>query len=307
MVYKFTVTTSHDASEVVADAMFDVGGMGVCINDPKNFDEIDKFGSLWDYIDDSDKEGVVTAEGFFDCENPETVLAELSERLKLIKDNFPLDVGSLNASYDVVPEVNWLEEWKKFYKPIVLDKISIIPAWFEPVGEKYIFIEPGQAFGTGEHESTKICLELLEQVDLDGKDIVDVGCGSGIIGMAGLKLGAKSCYFSDLDAKALENLKVNLELNNFTDNIEIKHASLLEGFERKVDVIFANITADILMLLAPQIESHLKDDGQIVISGIIAPMVDEVINKFNSCGYKAIKSFSQKDWRGFVLVRDNGN
>ncbi len=303
MVYKFTVQTSHEASELIADAMFDLGGMGVCINDPKDFDEIDKNGVVWDYIDESDKIGEVTAEGFFDIENPQTTLFQIKERLKLIKENFPFDTGSLEVSFGTVPDVNWLEEWKKFYKPIVLDKISIIPAWCEPVGEKYILIQPGQAFGTGEHESTKICLGLLSNIDLNGKEVADIGCGSGIIGMSALRLGAKSCYFSDLDREALNNLKVNLELNHFDKNIEINNASLLSGFDKKVDIIFANITADILMVMAPQTQNCLKEGGKIVVSGIISQMNDEVLKKYESYGYKVTDSLSIKDWRGYTFER----
>lgn len=303
MVYKFTVQTSHEASELIADAMFDLGGMGVCINDPKDFDEIDKNGVVWDYIDETDKIGDVTAEGFFDIEDPQNLLSEMKDRFKMIKDNFPFDTGTLNIDFEVVPNVNWLDEWKKFYKPIILDKISIIPAWFEPVGEKYVFIQPGQAFGTGEHESTRICLGLLSNIDLNGKEVADIGCGSGIIGMSALKLGAKSCYFSDLDAEAMENLKVNLELNHFDKNVEIKHASLLEGFNKKVDIIFANITADILMIMASQTQNCLKEGGKIVVSGIISQMNDEVLKTYENYGYKVTDSLSIKDWRGYTFER----
>lgn len=303
MTYKFTVQTSHEASELVADAMFDLGGMGVCIHDPKDFDEIDKTGAVWDYIDDSDKIGNVSAEGFFDTQNPQALLSDLKERMIFIKNNFPLDVGTLEVDFEVVPDINWLEEWKKFYKPILLDKIAIIPAWIEPFGENYVRIQPGQAFGTGEHESTKICLTLLCKTDLEGKSVADIGCGSGIIGMSALKLGAKSCYFSDLDAKALENLKENLELNELSEMSEIKHASLLEGFNKKVDIIFANITADILALLAPQTQNCLKEGGMIVVSGIIAQMNDFVLKIYDEYGYKVVDSFALKDWRGYIFER----
>lgn len=303
MVYKFTVQTSHEASELIADIMFDLGGMGVCINDPKDFDDIDKNGVVWDYIDDSDKVGDVTCEGFFDIEEPQSLLQEMNVRFNLVKENFPFDTGTLKTVFDIVPNVDWLEEWKKFYKPIVLDKISIIPAWFEPFGENYVLIQPGQAFGTGEHESTRICLELLSRLDLSEKEVADIGCGSGIIGMSALKLGAKNCYFSDLDKEALENLKVNLNLNGFDKDIEIKHASLLSGFDKKVDIIFANITADILMIMAPQTQNCLKDGGKIVVSGIISQMNDEVLKTYNSYGYKVTDGVAIKDWRGYIFER----
>lgn len=303
MTYKFTVQTTHEASEVIADAMFDLGGMGVCIHDPKDFDEIDKTGAVWDYVDESDKVGKVSAEGFFDVEDPEEKLHELKERFAFVKENFPLDAGTLETRFEVVPEVNWLEEWKQFYKPIHFEKFDILPAWMDAEREVNVRIQPGQIFGTGEHESTKICLTLLERCDLQGKTIADVGCGSGIIGLAGLTLGAKKCYFSDLDPKAEENVLENLALNGQEGNFEFKVASLLSGFNKKVDIIFANITADILTLLAPQTKDCLAEGGRIVVSGIIESMNDQVLKTYDEMGYKIIDRYALNDWRGYIFER----
>lgn len=307
MTYKFTVTTTHQASELISDAMFDLGAQGVSIVDPQDFDEIDKNGVVWDYITDEDKKGDVTVDAFFDTDEPELINDTIRNRLHFIEDAFPFPIDTFTVKYELVPEVNWMEEWKKYYKPIILDKISIIPSWEEPVGDNYIFIEPGQAFGTGEHESTNMCLRLSFNLDLVGKMIADVGCGSGIIGMSALKLGAKSCYFTDLDGDALDNLRTNLELNHFENNYTVKQDSLLTNDNGVYDIIFANITADILQMLAPQIESHLSEGGTLVISGIIASREDEVIECYEKHGYNVVDSLSMKDWRAFTLKRKNGN
>lgn len=306
MTYKFIVKTNHEASEIISDAMFELGAMGISITDPKDFDEIDKNGVVWDYIDDTDKIGIVTIEGFVDTTEPELCQNQLRERLVLINSFFPLPDYSLDVQFELVPEVDWRSEWKKYYKPIILDKISIFPSWIEPYGEKYVIIEPGQAFGTGEHESTNMCLRLSFDIDLNGKKVADVGCGSGIIGMSALKLGASECYFSDLDKDALDNLKINLELNGIV-NATVKHDSLLTNNNDSYDVIFANITADVLMLLAPQIESHLNKDGYLIISGIIADRSEETLACFEKYGFTVIKSLSMKDWRAYTLRRTNGN
>ena len=302
MTYKFIVTTNHNASEIVSDAMFELGASGVCIVDPEDFNEIDKNGVVWDYVTEEDKQGVVTVEGFFETDEPESFLSKLDEKLDFIQKSYPFPEGSFSTAYETVPEVDWLEEWKKYYKPIILDKISIIPSWDEPVGDNYIFIEPGQAFGTGEHESTNMCLRLSFAVDLVGKKVADVGCGSGIIGMSALKLGAKSCHFTDLDGDALKNLKVNLKLNGLTENVTVKRDSLLTDNSETYDVIFANITADILELLAPQIKSHLNADGKIIVSGIIAEREKEVLDVYDEYGYKVTDRLSMKDWRAFTLT-----
>lgn len=307
MTYKFIVTTNHNASEIVSDAMFELGASGVCIVDPEDFDEIDKNGVVWDYITEDDKKGAVTVEGFFDAEDPDEFLHNLNEKLDFIQKTFPFPEGTFSASYEQVPEVDWLQEWKKYYKPIILDKISIIPSWCEPVGEKYIFIEPGQAFGTGEHESTNMCLRLSFNIDLLDKKVADVGCGSGIIGMCAMKLGAKSCYFTDLDGEALENLKVNLSLNGITENVEVVKDSLLDHNQENYDVIFANITADILELLAPTLDKHLSDGGKVIVSGIIAEREKEVLDCYENAGFVVVDKLALNDWRAFTFVRKNGN
>lgn len=307
MTYKFTVTTNHQASEIISDAMFDLGAQGVSITDPMDFDEIDKNGVVWDYLTEDDRKGDVTVDAFFDTDNPESINNVIENRLRFIEETFPFPKGTFSVKYEIVPEVDWMQEWKKYYKPIILDKISIIPSWEEPVGNNYIFIEPGQAFGTGEHESTNMCLRLSFNLDLEGKNVADVGCGSGIIGMSALKLGANSCYFTDLDGDALGNLKTNLKINHFENNYIVKQDSLLTNDNGVYDVIFANITADILQMLAPQIDSHLTKDGYLIISGVIASRESEVIDCYDKYGYQVIDSLSMKDWRAYTLVRKNGN
>lgn len=307
MTYKFIVTTNHNASEIVSDAMFELGASGVCIVDPDDFNEIDKNGVVWDYITEDDKKGVVTVEGFFDTDEPKVFLHSLNEKLDFIQQSFPFPEGTFKATFELVPDVDWLQEWKKYYKPIILDKISIIPSWCEPVGDKYIFIEPGQAFGTGEHESTNMCLRLSFNVDLQGKKVADVGCGSGIIGMCAMKLGAKSCYFTDLDGEALENLKVNLKLNDITENVQVVKDSLLTDNSDKYGIIFANITADILELLAPQLDSHLNENGVVIVSGIISEREQEVLDYYDKFGFKVVDKLALNDWRAFTFVRKNGN
>ena len=300
MAYKVTVWTTHECNEIICELLFDLGASGVCVNDPKDFDDIDRNGVVFDYIDNDDRLGAVTVEGFFDYVSKE-LFALLKNGLDKIKSEMPCDAGSLEFKSEEVVPVDWLEEWKKYYKPIDFDKIAVYPSWIEPCKDKpYISIEPGSAFGSGEHESTRMCMSLLLDEDLKGKKIADVGCGSGILGMAALKLGAENVYFCDLDKDAIENLKVNLALNKFDNKAyQVKCASLLDGFDGKVDVIFANITADILIMLAPSAKDHLKDKGLIIISGVIKQREEDVLSAYQKCGFKLIKSEQDKDWRAY--------
>lgn len=302
-MYKFRVITTHEASELVSSIMFDLDGQGVCIQDPQDFDEIDKFGVVWDYKTKNSTDGKVFVEGFFIREDKTQVEESLQESLRFLKENCTFDVGSLEIQYEEVVDNDWRTEWRKYYSPIVLDQIAVYPSWIQPVDNclPIVKIEPGSAFGTGEHESTRMCLELIQNLPLVDKQIADVGCGSGILGMAGLVLGAKECYFSDLDPNAVDNLKVNLELNNLQSKSVYEVVSLLEGSNDRYDYIFANITVDILTLLAPTVREHLKENGQIIISGIIRERGEEIINIFKDNGFIVMNKLSLGEWQAYRL------
>ena len=158
-------------------------------------------------------------------------------------------------------------------------------------------LDPGMAFGTGSHATTRMCLELM---DVEGKDVIDVGCGSGILGIAAKICGAKSVYMCDIDAQAVEFATKNAELNNVVATIE--KADLLEG-EQQADFIFANITADILMRFSKSIGKHLRENGTIVLSGIIDTRLDEVIQCYESVGYQIVERMAIDDWRALKLKR----
>ncbi len=158
-------------------------------------------------------------------------------------------------------------------------------------------LDPGMAFGTGSHATTRMCLELM---DIKGKDVIDVGCGSGILGIAAKICGAKSVYMCDIDEQAVEFAKRNAEQNGVVATIE--RADLLEG-DQKADFIFANITADILMRFSKSIGNHLNDNGMIVLSGIIDTREDEVLQCYQSAGYEIVERMSIDDWRAVKLKR----
>lgn len=301
-MYKFKVITSHIASELVASIMFDLDGQGVCIQDPLDFDEIDKYGVVWDYKTKYSTDGKVFVEGFFEREDRENVEKSLKEALQFLKDNSDFDVGPLEVIFEEVANNDWITEWKKYYNPIILESIAVYPSWIQPLeGLPVVKIEPGSAFGTGEHESTRMCLELIQKLPLKGKEIADVGCGSGILGIAGLILGARSCYYSDLDPNAVNNLKINIELNNVQSRSIYEVASLLENTEKQFDYIFANITVDILTLLAPAVRPHLKENGEIIISGIISDRGEEIVDVFERLGFKIIDKLSLGEWQAYRL------
>lgn len=189
---------------------------------------------------------------------------------------------------------------EKYYKPIVTKHVTIVPTWIKydkKDGERIMRLDPGMAFGTGSHATTRMCLELM---DVDGKDVIDVGCGSGILGIAAKIAGAKSVYMCDIDEQAVEFARKNAELNDVEATIE--KADLLEG-DMTADFIFANITADILMRFSKSIGKHLRENGTIVLSGIIDSRLDEVIQCYESAGYEIVERMAIDDWRALKLKK----
>lgn len=295
-----TIDTDHDNSELVSSALFDVGAEGVSILDKQDFLDLIDSDVIWDYVD----ENIVNAG---DVVKVSTVVdiadtgfeTRLRNRLKEMSE-YGVKYGEIILSE--IDECDYVNEWKKYYKPIVTKLVTVVPTWIKydgEVGERIMRLDPGMAFGTGEHATTRMCLDLME---VEGKDVIDVGCGSGILGIASEICGAKSVYMCDIDEQAVEFAKRNAELNGVSATIE--KADLIEG-THTADFIFANITADILMRLSKSIGKHLNEGGVIVLSGIIDSRLGEVEKCYEDAGYEIIDRASKDDWRALKLVKRN--
>lgn len=300
MKYKtITVFTNHNDADLVASAMFDAGAGGVSILDRQDFFDLVRSDVIWDYVDESvllasEEVKVSTVTDIDDCEFKD----RLSARLQEMREAGGIAYGEIIE--DEINAEDYENEWKKYYKPIPTKNITVVPTWikYQPgTDEKIMRLDPGMAFGTGSHATTRMCLDLL---DVGGKDVIDVGCGSGILGIASKICGAKSVYMCDIDPQAVEFAKRNAELNGVEAQIEC--ADLIAG-DRTADFIIANITADILMRLAKDIGKHLREGGKIVLSGIIDSRLDEVIACYNEEGYKVLEQRAQDDWRALLLTR----
>lgn len=299
MKYKLvTVTTDHDNSELVASAMFDAGAEGVDILDREDFLDLLRSDVVWDYADEellraSDEVKVSSVI----AEDDASFVPALEERLA---DMATRGVRFGEISSRLIDEEDWANEWKKYYKPIVTKSVTVVPSWIKyeaAPGESVLKLDPGMAFGTGEHATTRMCLDLM---DAAGKDVIDVGCGSGILGIAAAISGAKSVYMCDIDAQAVEAAKANAAFNGV--DCVIEQADLLKG-ERKAGLILANLTADILGRLAPSVGEHLTDGGEIVASGIIAERLDEVESAFARQGFRVTERCADGDWCALKLSR----
>ena len=291
-----TVKTTHDYADLVASAMFNAGAEGVEILDSEDLRELLRSDTVWDYVDENllvadpvVRVSAVTAIGNAGFS------ASLADELDALAERGAY-IGEVESR--VIDDEDWANEWKKYFKPIVTDSVTVVPTWiaYSPrEGEKLLRLDPGMAFGTGEHATTRMCLELMRAA---GRSVIDVGCGSGILGIAAAITGAKSVYMCDIDPQAVKAARNNAELNGVV--CEIEQADLL-ATSRKAELILANLTADLLIRMAPSVREHLEEGGKLVVSGIIAERLDEVKDAFSRLGYKVEKEAAEGDWRALVL------
>ncbi len=297
-----TETTSIGA-DIIADMLSSITGEGVSIFDGKDVQEVLSSKTNWDYVDDGVicQSEIVTVKGYV-SNDIDQKLQEISQKLDEFKaNNFGIDFGTLNFSTKTVRTDNWNEEWRKYYKPIILEHIAVVPDWleFDDCTKKVVRLEPGMAFGTGEHASTRLCLSLLEKLSISGKKVVDVGTGSGILGIATAKLGAKDVYMTDIDPVAVSVAKENVTKNQVDDVCLVECADLSDKI--KCDILIGNLTADILLRLLSSFEGKVQKGTDLVISGIIAERLDEVLTAYQNAGFVLQEVLAEDDWRAVRL------
>lgn len=296
-----TVNTTTAGSDIVACLLIEAGSEGVSVKDSADVAELIKSDVIWDYIDESlvRDDGCVTVSGFFD-ENAD--LSPLMKELELLKKRSEFDVGSLETVKSIVRSQDWENVWKQYYRPIEIGKIVIVPKWIKRERDEHIEvrIDPGMAFGTGSHETTAMCLKLLDGIDLREMTVADIGCGSGILGIAAVKLGAKKCVMTDIDAQAVQAARSNAELNGVTDRVQIICGELPET--QKFDVVTANITADVLIGLSEKVGKYLVKGGKIILSGVINARADEVCAAYGR--YKLLQRIKDGEWQAFAFENE---
>jgi len=199
-----------------------------------------------------------------------------------------------------VSEEDWADSWKKYYHPIHTGKkLVIVPVWEKydaAEGEVPVLMEPGMAFGTGTHETTRLCAAMIEDYVKDTSKVLDVGCGSGILAICAAKLGATEAFACDIDPASIKVAKVNTELNN-TPQVECAVSDLLKAVpEKKYDVILANIVADIIIRLAPDAPKYLAEDGVMIVSGIIVERAEEVKKALAANGFTVVADTTENGW-----------
>ncbi len=250
----------------------------------------------WDYADESlfTPSDACTVSGFFPFETDENITIDK------ILEACKIQLGAeLRASCEIIDSKEWENEWKKYYKPFSLGKLTVIPEWidYKPVfGEIPVYLNPGLAFGTGMHETTSMCIKLMQKISVKGKRVLDFGCGSGILGICAAALGAKSVAFFDTDEQAVTATRYNCSLNgvkNFTvEQNDVRNLS------ESADIVLANITADILIGAAPAIKSAIKN-GYVILSGIISSKIDDVKARYAK-DFEFVEQTTENEWSALV-------
>ncbi len=301
---EITIETTSIASELVAFIFEELGSKGVGIYDREDFDNLDPNQVLWDYVSDEvlNMDEKVLVKGYFTLEEEQEKMAELATRLDFLRENSPFELGSLDIQKSMVDDEDWIENWKATQQPVELGKITICPSWIDMEDNGYLVrIDAGSAFGSGQHETTSMCVELMQSIGLDGKSVVDVGTGSGILGICAAKLGAREVDGYDIDDNAVKVAKENVIANNVADKMYVDNANLLDKTNKKYDVVLANITADILIMLSDNLKNYVTDDGDVVISGIIKDRENDVIKAFESKDYKIAERKCNGEWIAFRM------
>jgi len=306
--YELTVNTTSDASELVAEILTESGSNGISIFDNRDLLDLVDSGVVWDYMEEHliNDDGKALVKGYFQIEGFDSVRKDIEKRLEFLVSNSPFDCGSLDLEVVAADDTDWLENWKQYYKPIKAGRVTIVPEWtdYEPAeGEFVVKIDPGMAFGTGEHESTRMCLMLLQALGVKGKDVIDVGTGSGILALAAAVLGAEKVEAYDIDDNAVKSANENCALNGLQDKIYVANADLLDKTSGKFDIVLANITADVLILLSSKLGDYLKEGGVVIVSGIILKRENDVKNAFEQAGFRIDERVGMGEWAAFKLIR----
>lgn len=310
---KFTLKTTTAAVDLIGSMLDDIGIEGIEIEDHVPLSAEDTKGMFIDILPELPPDEGIAKVSFYleDLSEEERILKEVWEGLEELSSFVDLGPKSLETSE--TEDKDWINNWKQYFKPFTVDDILIKPTW-EEIPEKdtdklMIQIDPGTAFGTGQHETTQLCIRQLRKYLTKGDRVLDVGTGSGILGITALKLGAERVFGTDLDENAITAVGENLEANqidsryfqvvkgNIIDEKEIQDQAGYECY----DVVTANILADVIIMLQKQIPAHLKKGGIFIMSGILNIKEDAVKEAVLASGkLEILETAHQGEWVSFT-------
>jgi ribosomal protein L11 methyltransferase len=307
------IYTSKQGIEPLSTVMIKMGITDFVIDDPAEIDELlsKKNTYDWDYVDKSVLDAIGNEPSITiyleDNDAGKKTLAQIKIAMLELKSSEmygdfgeAVALGRLYVESNIVDESNWKDTWKEFFKPSkVTDRIVIKPTWEEyekKQGELVIEIDPGMAFGTGAHPTTVMCMKLMESHSGQFNSVLDVGCGSGILSIAAALLGANNVLGVDIDPIAVEATEKNVELNGFSNIVQFCESDFARGIEFKADLVVGNLVAELVVLLAENLNKILNPDGLFISSGILTEKLQKTRTGIEKAGFEIIDILEEDGW-----------
>ena len=302
---EYTVLTTTEGSDLVSQVLMDAGSTGTMIEDKNDVAANQRPEGQWDIIDEAIARRIgddVKVTGYFEADE------KLADRIAFIESelrrlrgmDLGIDLGKLQTLRHDVAEQDWTESWKAAFKPFRLGEHMIVkPSWEDAdvcPGDHVIEIDPGMAFGTGTHETTGMCVQLVEKYVKPGDRAIDIGTGTGILAIAAAYMGANPVLATDLDAVAARVAAENVNINGFGDVIEVRCGDLLDVVQETGDVVIANIIADVVILLAAPVRARIAEGGIFICSGISVERRQDVRDALIAANYEILDDLNQGEW-----------
>ncbi|MEA5007521.1 50S ribosomal protein L11 methyltransferase [Clostridium tyrobutyricum] len=298
---ELSIATTSSAVEAISGILYNTGVQGISVEDPEDIEFKKKHPGDWDYFDNSllkQKDYAIIRAYYKKNENFQESLNYIKESINNLQE-FGIDKGKGTVTVKRVKEQDWENNWKQYYKPTkVGSKIVVVPIWenYKIADDEIpVYLDPGMAFGTGTHETTRMCIKMLENYVGSNSVVFDIGTGSGILSIASAKLNAKQVIGVDLDPVAVKSARENVTYNNIS-NIKILHGNLMDVVSGKADIIVANIIADIIIPLCDTVKKFLRPGGVFISSGILKEREQEVIDKLEKSDFTVEKIDEDGEW-----------
>ena len=314
---RFRIKTTVDAEDIVISTLYDIGLEGAQIEDNVPLSALEKEQMFVDIPPVTGEDDGTAYLSFFveELEKKDEILSDIKRELDELRE-FNIDIGEGSVTVTETEDIDWINNWKKYFHQFTVDDVLVIPSWEEvkeeDKGKFILHIDPGTAFGTGAHETTQLCIRELRKYITPETELLDVGTGSGILAILSIMFGAKHAVGTDLDPCSVDAVRDNIRQNNIPeDKFRMMIGNIISdekvrndvGYD-KYDVVVANILADVLVPLTPVVKDHIKKGGIYITSGIIEGKEVIVKEAMEKAGFKVLNINSQGEWRSVTAVKE---